>query len=144
VVAALYRHADEVGIPLPAPDPATLARWGGMFYLFPNYFVLPQYGNALVYRSRPHGDDPESCLFEVWSISIPAARDVVPRPVLQGPFAPDDAEHWPRIPLQDFSNIGRQQRGIHSRSIDALRLSRTYEHGIENMHRQLDRTLARP
>ncbi len=144
VVAALYRHADEVGIPLPAPDPATLARWGGMFYLFPNYFVLPQYGNALVYRSRPHGDDPESCLFEVWSISIPAAGDVVPRPVLQGPFAPDDAEHWPRIPLQDFSNIGRQQRGIHSRSIDALRLSRTYEHGIENMHRQLDRTLARP
>ena len=62
----------------------------------------------------------------------------------QGPFAPDDAEHWPRIPLQDFSNIGRQQRGIHSSSVDALRLSHIYEGGITNMHRELDRYLARP
>jgi phenylpropionate dioxygenase-like ring-hydroxylating dioxygenase large terminal subunit len=144
MVKAYYRYAEAVGIPLPAPEPATLARWGGMFYVFPNYFVLPQYGNALVYRVRPHGDDPESCLFELWSISLPAADDHVPRPVLQGPFAPDDPEHWPTIPLQDFSNIGRQQRGIHSRSIDALRLSRTYEGGIAAMHRELDRYLARP
>ncbi len=144
MIRALYRYAGEAGIPLPAPDPATLARWGGMFYLFPNYFVLPQYGNALVYRSRPYGDDPERCLFELWSISIPAADDEVARPVLQGPFEPDDADHWPRIPLQDFSTIGRQQRGIHSRSVDALRLSRTYEGGIANMHRELDRYLARP
>ena len=68
----------------------------------------------------------------------------VTRPVRLGPFAPDDTEHWPPIPLQDFSNIGRQQRGIHSRSIDALRLSRTYEGGITNMHRELDRYLAGP
>jgi nitrite reductase/ring-hydroxylating ferredoxin subunit len=144
VVTALYRYAEGAGIPLPPPDPAALARWGGVFYLFPNYFVLPQYGNALVYRVRPHGDDPESCLFELWSLSIPAAGDHVPRPTRQGPFAPDDAEHWPRIPLQDFSNIGRQQRGIHSRSVDRTRLSHTYEGGIANMHRELDRYLARP
>ncbi len=144
VIAAYYRYAGEVGIPLPAPEPTTLARWGGMFFAFPNYFVLPQYGNALVYRVRPHGDDPESCLFELWSISIPAADDDVTRPVVLGPYAPDDTEHWPPIPLQDFSNIGRQQRGIHSRSIDALRLSHTYEGGITNMHRELDRYLAGP
>jgi phenylpropionate dioxygenase-like ring-hydroxylating dioxygenase large terminal subunit len=144
VVKALYRYAEGAGIPLPPPTPSTLARWGGMFYLFPNYFVLPQYGNALVYRVRPHGGDPESCLFEVWSISIPAAGVGVPRPTLQGPFAPDDTHHWPRIPLQDVANIGRQQRGIHSRSIDGLRLSRNYEGGIANMHRELDRYLARP
>jgi len=144
VVAALYRYAEGAGIPLPPPDPAALARWGGVFYLFPNYFVLPQYGNALVYRVRPNGDDPESCLFELWSLTIPAAGDHLPRPTVQGPFAPDDTEHWPRIPLQDFSNIGRQQRGIRSRSVDRTRLSRTYEGGIANMHRELDRYLARP
>ena len=60
----------------------------------------------------------------------------------EGPYAPDDTEHWPRIPLQDFSNIGRQQRGIHSQSFEGLRLSRTYEGGITQMHRQLDRYLA--
>jgi phenylpropionate dioxygenase-like ring-hydroxylating dioxygenase large terminal subunit len=141
LVKALYTYAAGAGIPLPPPDPAALARWGGMFFLFPNYFILPQYGNALVYRVRPHGSDPESCLFELWSLTIPATGEQTPRAVRQGPFAPDDADHWPRIPLQDFSNIGRQQRGVHSRGFDGLRLSRTYEGGIVNMHRQLDRYL---
>ena len=142
LVKAIYEYAAGAGIPLPPPDPAALARWGGMFFLFPNYFVLPQYGNALVYRVRPNGDDPESCLFELWSLTIPARDEEIPRPVVGGPYAPDDADHWPRIPLQDFSNIGRQQRGIHSRSIEGLRLSGTYEAGITQMHRQLDRYLA--
>ena len=142
LVKAVYEYATGAGIPLPPPDPAALARWGGMFFLFPNYFVLPQYGNALIYRARPNGDDPESCRFELWSVTIPAAGDEVPRPAVEGPYAPDDTDHWPRIPLQDFSNIGRQQRGLHSRGFEGLRLSRTYEGGITNMHRQLDRYLA--
>jgi phenylpropionate dioxygenase-like ring-hydroxylating dioxygenase large terminal subunit len=142
LVKALYEYAAGAGIPLPPPDPAALARWGGVFYVFPNYFVLPQYGNALVYRVRPNGDDPESCIFELWSLTIPAAGDDIPRPALGGPFAPDDADHWPRIPLQDFSNIERQQRGVHSQSFDGPRLSHTYEAGIINMHRELDRYLA--
>jgi len=142
LVKELYAYAADAGIPLPPPDPAALARWGGVFFAFPNYFVLPQYGNALVYRVRPHGDDPGSCLFELWSLTIPAEGDEAPRPTLEGPFAPDDADHWPRIPLQDFSNIGRQQRGVQSLSVDGLRLSHTYEAGITNMHRELDRYLA--
>lgn len=142
LVKAVYAYAAGAGIPLPPPDPAALARWGGMFFLFPNYFVLPQYGNALVYRSRPYGDDPEMCLFELWSITIPAVGDEPGRPELQGPFAPDDTEHWPRIPLQDFSNIGRQQRGVHSVGFSGSRLSHTYEGGIVAMHRELDRYLA--
>ena len=115
LVKAIYEYAAGAGIPLPPPDPVALARWGGMFFMFPNYFVLPQYGNALVYRVRPNGDDPESCVFELWSLTIPArGRAGMARPVVEGPYAPDDTDHWPRIPLQDFSNIGRQQRGIHS------------------------------
>jgi phenylpropionate dioxygenase-like ring-hydroxylating dioxygenase large terminal subunit len=142
LVKAVYEYAAGAGIPLPPPDPAALARWGGMFFLFPNYFVLPQYGNALVYRVRPNGDDPESCRFELWSLSIPPTGQEIPRAVVEGPYAPDDIDHWPRIPLQDFSNIGRQQRGLHSRSFDGLRLSHAYESGITTMHRQLDRYLA--
>ena len=91
---------------------------------------------------RPHGNDPESCLFELWSLTIPAGGHQPSRPVLQGPFAPDDTDHWPRIPLQDFSNIGRQQRGVHSLGFLGPRLSHTYEAGIVNMHRELDRYLA--
>jgi phenylpropionate dioxygenase-like ring-hydroxylating dioxygenase large terminal subunit len=142
LVSAVYEYAAGAGIPMPPPDPAALARWGGVFFVFPNYFVLPQYGNALVYRARPNGDDPESCLFELWSLSIPAVGEEGGRAVRQGPFAPDDAEHWPRIPLQDFSNIGRQQRGVHSMSFDGPRLSPTYEAGIVAMHRELDHYLS--
>ncbi len=142
LVKAIYEYAEGAGIPLPPPDPEALARWGGMFFVFPNYFVLPQYGNALVYRVRPNGGDSESCIFELWSLTIPATGDKVPRPVVEGPYAPDDQDHWPRIPLQDFSNIGRQQRGVHSRSFEGLRLSHTYEGGITTMHRELDRYLS--
>ena len=104
-----------------------------MFFLFPNYFVLPQFGNALIYRvPAPRGRSRVLPLRAVVGLHPrrPATPSADRSP--QGPFAPDDTGHWPAIPLQDFSNIGRQQRGIHSRSIDALRLSRTYEGG----HRQ--------
>jgi hypothetical protein len=145
-VQAIYAAAAEEGVSLPAPDPSALGRWGGVFFLFPNYFVLPQYGNALVYRSRPNGLDPESCLFDVWSVTIPpdeteTAAETV-RPVRGGPFGPADSAAWPTIPLQDFSNIERQQRGIHTVGFDHLRLSERYEGGIANMHRELDRYLA--
>jgi hypothetical protein len=142
LVKEIYRYAKGAGIKMPPPDPAALARWGGMFFHFPNYFVLPQYGNALCYRSRPIGDDPEACLFELWSISIPAEGEPVRRPVPEGPYGPDDTEHWPRIPLQDFSNIERQQRGVHTLGFDGPRLSHDYERGITTMHRELDRYLA--
>ncbi|MHB8464331.1 MAG: aromatic ring-hydroxylating oxygenase subunit alpha, partial [Acidimicrobiales bacterium] len=130
-IAAMYAQAARDGIDLPAPDRETLARWGGMFFTFPNYFVLPQYGNALLYRFRPL--TPESCMFELWSVTLPAAGDAPTRPCLEGPFRPDDTDAWPLIPLQDFSNIERQQRGLHSHSVDGVRLSQVYEAGIVNM-----------
>ena len=143
VVEAVYEAAAAAGVEMPPPDPAAIARWGGVFYLFPNYFVLPQYGNALVYRSRPHELDPEACLFELWSISLFPEGAEPPPPEPAGPFRPDDTAAWPTIPLQDFSNIERQQRGLHSRACRGLRLSSRYEGGIGNMHQELDRYLAR-
>ncbi len=88
LVTSLYEHASGTGIPLPPPVPSALARWGGMFFHFPNYFVLPQYGNALVYRVRPDGADPESCLFEVWSLTIPAAGPCRPAAGPRRPLRP--------------------------------------------------------
>ncbi|HEX5265909.1 MAG TPA: aromatic ring-hydroxylating dioxygenase subunit alpha [Acidimicrobiales bacterium] len=143
VVRAIYEHAAGAGIAMPPPDPDAIARWGGVFFLFPNFFVLPQYGNALLYRSRPLGSDPEACLFELWSVTIFPDGQERGRPVAQGPFRPDDANAWPTIPRQDFSNIERQQRGLHTQGFDHLRLSHRYEGGISNMHCELDGYLAR-
>jgi len=58
-------------------------------------------------------------------------------------YRPDDTSAWPQIPLQDFSNIERQQRGLHSHGFRRLRLAQDYEGGISNMHQELDRYLSR-
>jgi hypothetical protein len=63
---------------------------------------------------------------------------------MQGPFAPDDRDHWPSIPLQDFANITRQQHGIRNRAFGASRISQVYEVGIANLHQEIDRYLAEP
>lgn len=144
LVKAIYEYAGRAGIPLPKVAPEALSRWGGVFFVFPHFFVLPQYGNALNYRFRPVYGEPEKCMLELWSVTMPTPGDDFGPPVMQGPFAPDDKEHWPTIPLQDFSNITRQQKGIHNRTFGALRISHVYEVGIANLHQEIDRYLARP
>lgn len=142
-MARLFDHYAGAGMPLPRCTPEQYNRWAGVFFLFPNYFVLPMFGEAAIYRCRPDGLDPEACLFEVWAVSLKPPHEPVGRARLEGVFDKEDEKAWPLIPRQDFSNIERQQRGLHSRAFEALRLSKTYEDGIGNMHRELDRYLAR-
>ncbi|HZQ59233.1 MAG TPA: aromatic ring-hydroxylating dioxygenase subunit alpha [Acidimicrobiales bacterium] len=141
-VAALYEYAAGAGIPM-APLSEAMSLWGGEVFLFPNYFMLPQFGNSLAYRIRPYNDDPECCRFEVWSLTTYPEGQEPGRAELKGRFARDDSDNWGLIPLQDFSNIERQQRGLHSRSFSELRLATEWERAISNMHEELDRYLAR-
>ena len=143
LVRVIYEQAASSGVPLPRLGAEELGRWGGVFFVFPHYFVLPQYGNALIYRFRPL-DGPEQCLLELWSVTIPAAGEEFGPPTMGGPFAPDDADHFGWIPRQDFANIVRQQRGLHNRGFKGSRLSPTHEVGITHLHREIDRYLATP
>ncbi len=140
-VQALYDYAEGAGIPMPPLENAGL--WGGGVFLFPNFMMLPMWANALSYRSRPYRDDPEWCRFEVWSLeTYPAGDEPEGQPLVER-YAKDDAEHWGLIPRQDFSNIERQQRGLHTRNFQAMRLATEWDSLITNMHRELDRYLAR-
>ncbi len=140
-IAALFEYARGAGIPM-APPGEGMRLWGGEIFVFPNFFVLPMYANALSYRIRPYGDDPECCRFEVWSLTTYPEGSEPGRARLAGRFAHDDADHWGLIPRQDFSNIERQQRGLHSRSFRSMRLATEWERAISNMHEELDRYLA--
>ncbi len=139
-IKALYEYAAGAGIPF-TPRPEAAHMWGGEIYMFPNFFFLPQFENALSYRARPYNDDPEWCRFEVWSLTMYPEGHEPGRAQLGGRFEPDDKDNWGLIPRQDFSNMARQQRGVHSRSFDGHRLARDVEDIISNTHQELDRYL---
>jgi phenylpropionate dioxygenase-like ring-hydroxylating dioxygenase large terminal subunit len=109
------------------------------FQCFPNYFVLPMYSSATSYRFRPLG--PEETLMEIWSLTrFPEGTE------RNAPTPPDvwecDDPRWPPIPTQDFSNLPRQQKGLHARGFEYMRLSRELEGHISNFERTVDGFLA--
>ncbi len=111
-----------------------------IWYCFPHTFLLPTYSSASAYRFRPLG--PEETLMEIWSLTrFPEGSTPRARPVPPVPKAPDDPG-WPPIPAQDFSNIPKQQRGLHNRGFDDMRLAGRIEGLISNFERLVDGFLA--
>ena len=108
-------------------------------FCFPHYFILPQYSSASSYRIRPLG--PEQTLFEVWSLTRYPNDQSPGRPTPPEPLAPDDPS-WPMIPAQDFSNLPKQQKGLHAKGFEYMRLSDQIEGLISNFERVIDGFLA--
>jgi glycine betaine catabolism A len=108
-------------------------------FCFPHYFLLPTYGSASSYRIRPLG--PEECLFELWSLTRFPQGVTPPKIQTPTPMAPDDPR-WPPIPTQDFSNLPRQQRGLHTKGFEFMRLSSQMEGLVGNYQRLIDGYLA--
>ena len=115
-------------------------RFNDTFYqCFPHYFVLPMYSGASSYRFRPLG--PEETLMEIWSMArFPEGEEpgVPTRPEV---WEPDDVR-WPPIPAQDFSNLPRQQQGLHAKGFEYMRLNERFEGHISNFERTIDGFLA--
>ena len=57
------------------------------------------------------------------------------------PWAYNDPR-WPPIPTQDFSNLPRQQQGLHTKGFEFMRLSSKAEGLISNYQRLIDGYLA--
>ncbi|HEV2308994.1 MAG TPA: aromatic ring-hydroxylating dioxygenase subunit alpha [Acidimicrobiia bacterium] len=109
------------------------------YHCFPHYFVLPMYSSASSYRFRPLG--PEETLMEIWSLTRFPEGCETATPTPPEPWAPDDPR-WPPIPAQDFSNLPRQQKGLHARGFEYMRLSSGLEGHISNFERTIDGYLA--
>ena len=89
--------------------------------LLPHYFLLPTYASASSYRIRPLG--PEECLFELWSLTRYPPGQGAPRPADPDPDGRPTIPAGRPIPGQDYSNLPRQQRGLHAEGFDYMRLS---------------------
>ena len=126
----------------PIPDLNELAATGRnepMGYCFPHFFVLPMYSSASSYRFRPLG--PEETLMEIWSLTRFPEGEVPPAPPAPEVWECDDPR-VPPIPQQDFSNLPRQQRGVHAKGFEYMRFSENIEGGIANFERTVDGFLA--
>jgi hypothetical protein len=110
-----------------------------MGYCFPHWFVLPMYSSASSYRFRPLG--PEETLMEIWSLTRFPSGAEPKRPPTPEVWEYDDPR-WPPIPAQDFSNLPRQQRGLHAKGFEYMRLSERAEGHLSNFERTLDGFLA--
>ena len=104
-------------------------------YLFPHYFLLTYFTSMASYRIRPLG--PESCLFEIWSLTqFPEGQE--PAPPMDPIVLPYDSQDFPPIPRQDYSNIPIQQKGLHSEGFDFMRLAKDVEGLIANYQKVID------
>ncbi len=108
-------------------------------FIFPHYFLLPFFSSTSAYRIRPLG--PESCMFELWSLTQFAPGEE-PEPVMEPITLPYASKEFPQIPQQDYSNIPIQQKGLHAKGFDFMRLSKDIEGMISNYNRIIDGHLA--
>jgi phenylpropionate dioxygenase-like ring-hydroxylating dioxygenase large terminal subunit len=131
-------EARKEGIDLPALTNNQVGNMGQNWHLFPNHVFLPLLDGSIAYRARPHGDDPNQCIFDIWSLVHYAPGD---EPPLKREFYEDwsvDTEaRFGKILSQDFGNFGQTQRGMKSRGFKGSRTNPVQEREIPNMHRAL-------
>jgi hypothetical protein len=105
---------------------------------------LSQYGrtdqrrNWVLFRFRPNGDDPDTCLYDVMFLHrYPEGEE----PTVEHEWYPMWHGHddWGASIGQDLSNMGHVQARMHQSTCKGLRLNRQ-EAGIRNHERFLDGT----
>lgn len=135
-------NADGSGWPA-GLDAEYIEKSGLDWHVFPNtIFLHGLVDSVLWYRVRPNGRDPESCLFDVWSLERYGPGK---EPKLQREFYTDWREgDWGLIFEQDFLNIPEVQKGYKSRGFKGERTNPIQERAISNFHRELRRFLNDP
>ncbi|MEJ6008376.1 aromatic ring-hydroxylating dioxygenase subunit alpha [Novosphingobium aquae] len=123
------------GITWPALDPKHAAEAGTDVHIFPNTVLIYGPTFALCYRARPNGYDPDSCIFEVYTLEK-FAEGQEPKP--ENLYKPEQTlDHWPVVLLQDFSNMGAVQQGMKSMAFSSARPHPTEEEAVVGFHRAL-------
>ena len=110
------------------------------YCIYPNLVGPVSAGNWILFRFRPNGDDPDTCLFDVMFLHRFGEGEKPPK--VEHEFYPRWADHdgWGPTIGQDLSNMGHVQAGLHQSSFTGLRLNRQ-EAGVRNFERFIDRHL---
>jgi hypothetical protein len=108
---------------------------GHDWHIFPNMVILFAHTFVLGYRARPNGDDPNSCIFEVYALErYPDGKE----PKTEWEFLPEPTEdNWLLVLTQDFNNMAPVQKGMKSRGFKGPRPSPKQELSLIAFHRFL-------
>lgn len=134
-------HAEEAakaGRPFPPITGEQLMRAGTDWNIFPNMVFLQQPTNVLSYRSRPYGDEPDKCIFEVNVLERFAPGQEPKVEVEDGGDGSNGKWRdldWGLILEQDFQNMEEVQKGMKSRVFKEARPNPVQEIQISNFHR---------
>jgi hypothetical protein len=111
----------------------------GGYHVFPTMVILVEKGSVLGYRMRPDGDDPDSAIWDVYSIEHFAPGDA---PETRWEVFPNwrEAELGPFL-AQDLKNLPDIQAGMHSNGFPGLVLNTQQETTILHEHQVADRYL---
>ncbi len=131
------RRDDEArGVVWPEVDPAHVAKSGTAWQVFPNFQIGHAVNNMLCYSARPHGTNPDKCIFEAAVYQLyPTGEE--PKPDWE--FCPPTEEAWCYVLGQDFSNMAAVQQGMHSLGFSGPKPNPYMERATANLHRNLAR-----
>ena len=133
-LAARREVAAADGVALPDLTPEQVRAGAYDWLVFPSTILLVTgtIGSVLGYRALPNGHDPDSCIFDMWSMQLfpEGAEPDVPVEVF------DD---WRDAALgevlsQDLGNLAAVTAGMHSRSFEGARLNLRQEMSIHHYH----------
>jgi nitrite reductase/ring-hydroxylating ferredoxin subunit len=135
-------HDAARGVQWPDITPEQYMRAGIDWHVFPNLILLQMATNCLGYRARPWGDDPDSCIFEVFQLErFPEGEE--PRVEnLRNDDLHDEA-FWGEILLQDFQNMEAVQKGMKSSAFEEPRTNPRQESSLLGFHRAYHEYLGR-
>lgn len=119
------------------------------YFLFPNLSPWGGMATPLVYRFRPHGNNPEECLMEIMMLF--AKADDGSHPPVGKPTIVGLDQSWHDVPGmgsaadvtdQDTENLKRIQRGIRASRKKGATMSVYQESRIRHFHQTLEEYMA--
>jgi choline monooxygenase len=109
------------------------------YLIFPGLVFNTHAGGFLLFRIRPNATDPDRCWFDLWRFAWPDENGPVPDAV-PNTWVDQGAGSFGQVLDQDFENLPRVQRGLHSASLEFVTLS-GQEVRVAHVHTAVDRYL---
>jgi phenylpropionate dioxygenase-like ring-hydroxylating dioxygenase large terminal subunit len=133
-MASAKRDDAARGVIWPEVPPEIMAEAGLAWGLWPNQNILHGVTFALCYRVRPHGDDPNKCVFESYALErFPPGEE----PKTEWVHAEPTAENWGSVLAQDFANMEFAHKGMKSSGFRGALPNPHQEQKVINLHRNL-------